>query len=353
MNIEKQKRFLIHFAYIALLLGLSYGAVKYALPLMMPFVAGLIISVAMRPLFDLLEKKTRIKRAFVVLVILLLFYGILILAGVFFGFKIFAFLEAVFYGLPEFYSKTIEPLFTSGAQSILDRFPEIEPYLESISNSINDSIFSFIKEASTTVVGTITGIASQVPALLVKFIFTVVSSVFFSIDYYRIWGFVMKQFKEENRGMVLNLKDNVIGTIGKFIKAYALLITITFVELSAGFALLGVGNPLLWAFVVAIVDILPILGTGAVLIPWAIVALIFHRTTFGIGMLVLYVVITAVRQTLEPKIVGQQIGLHPVVTLLCMFVGVQLLGITGLFMLPIAATIIKKMNDEGTIHLFR
>ena len=73
----------------------------------------------------------------------------------------------------------------------------------------------------------------------------------------------------------------------------------------------------------------------------------------GLGMLILYVIITAVRQSIEPKIVGQQIGLHPVVTLLCMFVGVNLMGILGLLLLPVIATLLKKLNDDGVIQLFK
>ena len=70
-------------------------------------------------------------------------------------------------------------------------------------------------------------------------------------------------------------------------------------------------------------------------------------------MLILYVVITAVRQTLEPRIVGQQIGLHPIVTLILMYVGAQLMGVLGLFSLPIIATLLLKLNEEGTIRLFK
>ena len=124
-------------------------------------------------------------------------------------------------------------------------------------------------------------------------------------------------------------------------------------ELSLGFSILSIPNAILLGVVVAIVDIMPILGTGAILIPWSIIGFVLGNTKIGVGMLIMYLIITAVRQALEPRVVGQQIGLHPVVTLICMFVGVQLLGIIGLFMFPIIVTILKKMNDEGTIHLFK
>ena len=81
--------------------------------------------------------------------------------------------------------------------------------------------------------------------------------------------------------------------------------------------------------------------------------MILGNTKIGIGILIIYIVITVVRQTVEPKIVGQQIGLHPIITLILMYIGAQLMGVLGLFILPIMATIVKKLNDEGTIHLFK
>jgi len=353
MNIEKQKTFIIRFAYIALVLGIGYVVIKYALPFMMPFIIGLFISASLRPIIDLIEKKIKVRRSIVAVIILLAFYSLIVWIGIIFGIKIVAFLEEVFDKLPRFYSSTLVPALNDGFQNTKDRFPGINPYLESVSTSINDSIFSFIKSASTNVLGMITGIASRIPIIIIKLILTIVSSIFFSVDYYRIWGFVMKQFNEKHTKMLIYIKENVIATMGKFIKAYSLLITITFIELSIGFALLGVKAPLLIGCIVAIIDILPILGSGSVLIPWAIISFLFHKPAFGIGMLVLYAVITVIRQILEPKVVGNQIGLHPVITLICMFVGAQLMGVLGLFLLPISATIIKKMNDDGAIHLLK
>ena len=201
--------------------------------------------------------------------------------------------------------------------------------------------------------GTITGLAGEVPTLLIKFIFTIVSSFFFTIDYYKITHFIIHQFKGERRDILLMLKDNVIGTLGKFIRAYTVIISITFLELSLGFLILGIPNPLLLAGLIALIDIMPILGTGAVLLPWSIISFILGNTKIGIGILLLYIIITAVRQTIEPKIVGQQIGLHPILTLILMYVGAQLMGVLGLLILPIIATILVKLNKDGTIHLFK
>lgn len=123
--------------------------------------------------------------------------------------------------------------------------------------------------------------------------------------------------------------------------------------MSIGLSILKISNSILIAALIAIIDILPILGTGGILLPWAIISIITGNIGLAIGLVSLYLLILIIRQVLEPKIVGNQIGLHPIVTLICMFVGAQLLGFIGLFLLPILVTILKKMNDEGVIRIFK
>jgi len=353
MNLEKQKAFIVHVVFITILLGLVYVGIKYLLPLLMPFVIGLVIAVIFRRLIDAIEKMTHIKRVFVSILILLIFYGIVGFVLSFIGFKVFTFLQDLFFSLPDLYENSIRPALNAIANDLVLQFPGIEDYLSDFVNDINQSIFTFLKDASSTVVGTITNFAGQLPTLLIKFIFTIVSSFFFTIDYHRIARFVIRQFKGERREIILKLKDNGIGTLGKFIKAYAAIISITFLELSVGFWIIGIPNPLLFGGLIAMIDVMPILGTGAVILPWSIISFVLGNTKVGIGMLVIYIVITVVRQTIEPKIVGQQIGLHPIVTLLLMFVGAQLMGVLGLLLLPIIATLLMKLNEEGTIHLLK
>ncbi|MGB8454654.1 MAG: sporulation integral membrane protein YtvI [Anaerocolumna sp.] len=352
MNLNKQKAFLIHFAYFAVILGIAYISIKYFLPLLMPFVIGLVVAALLRPLIDVISNRLHLKRSFVSIIILLIFYSFIAFLAILVSTRVFLFLQNLFYSLPKLYKDSIEPALIKATGDFLIRFPGIEDYLENILTSINDSIFSFLTKVSSTVVGAITGFASQVPSILIKFLFTIVSSFFFTIDYHRIARFVMRQFSVEKRSLILKVKDNVIGTLGKFIKAYTTLILITFFELSVGMWILKVPNPFLIAVLIAFVDLLPILGTGAVLLPWLIISFIFGNNSMGFGILILYIIITVVRQTLEPRVIGQQIGLHPVVTLISIFIGAQLLGVVGIFLLPVTATILKKLNDEGTIHLF-
>lgn len=353
MNLEKQKAFIIHCIFAFILLIILYVGLKYVFPLLMPFVIGLVIAMSFRRLIDLLSERTKIKRGIISILVLLVFYSIVALILSFIGASFFGYISNLFYELPTIYKETIQPSLLAFTDSLSERFPSVKVYMDDFINNIGQSIFAYISNISAKVVSVVTGLAGQVPNLLIKVLFTIVSSFFFTIDYYKITRFLVRQFGEKRKGIMLQLKDNVIGSLGKFIRAYALIISITFIELSIGFLIIGIPTPFLIGFVVAIIDILPVLGTGTVLLPWSIIAFSMGDTRVGLGMLILYIFITVIRQILEPKIVGQQIGLHPIVTLILMFVGVQLMGILGLFMLPIIATILVKLDKEGSIHIFK
>lgn len=144
----------------------------------------------------------------------------------------------------------------------------------------------------------------------------------------------------------------VKNTIGKYVKSYSLIFFITFFELAIGFSLLRVQNAMLLGLLVAIFDILPILGTGGVLIPWALISAVLGDKAFALGVFTLYIIIIVVRNIIEPRIVGKQIGLHPLVTLVCMFVGLKFFGVIGLFGFPIALSVLVNMDRNNIIHLF-
>ncbi len=353
MNLNKQRAFIIHFIFFLILTLLLYVGIKYVFPLLMPFVIGIVIAMSFRNLIDLIEKRTHIKRVFISIITLLAFYSLLGFIISLIGVKMVNFVSSLFYNLPALYKETLLPALNTVTENMIDKYPSTRTYLDNFMSNIDQSVFTYLSQISTKVVSMATGFAGMLPTLLIKFIFTIVSSFFFTIDYYKITRFIVRQFKPEHQKVILNLKDNVIGSLGNFIKAYTAIISITFAELSIGFWILGIPSPFLFGLLIAIIDIMPILGTGAVLLPWSVIAFIIGNTKVGMGMLILYIVITVVRQILEPKIVGQQIGLYPIVTLVLMYVGAQLMGVLGLLVLPIMATILIKLNKEGSIHLFK
>ena len=124
---------------------------------------------------------------------------------------------------------------------------------------------------------------------------------------------------------------------------------ITFVELSLGFLLIGQKNAILLGAIICVIDVLPVLGTGAVVIPWALISLFTGNIWKAIGLILIYIIITIVRNFLEPKVIGNQVGLHPLITLLSMFCGLKLLGIIGLFGFPLTLIVINDLYKNGKL----
>ena len=135
--------------------------------------------------------------------------------------------------------------------------------------------------------------------------------------------------------------------------AYMLIMTITFGELLLGLLFLRVDYAVLIALVVAVLDILPIIGTGTILIPWGIIEIIKANYALGAGILVLCAVISVVREVIEPRIVGSRLGLSPLLSLVLMYAGLKLFGVLGMFVVPLTMIYLKFLNDTDRIALWR
>ena len=107
------------------------------------------------------------------------------------------------------------------------------------------------------------------------------------------------------------------------------------------------------ALIVALVDLLPVIGTSTILIPWGIVELILGNVKLGVGILVTMAIVFVIRQIIEPRIVSGQVGLHPLITLVCIFVGLKIFGVIGMLIVPLVVLCIKELNDTGRIHLWK
>lgn len=352
-GVEKMRAFIIKFLYLLIWAGVIYCVLKYALPFFMPFAIAFVL----KPLINKISSKFRWNRKLVAILILSILY---IAAGVliaFLGVRIVVYLADLFGRLPDFYAGTIEPAIDS-VSSWFDGFllnfdPAVLSFFETASNSISNAISTLITSISSGAINILTGVATKVPMFVVTFVVTIISSYFFVVDYYKVTSFFSRQLTPKLQKRLVVIKDFVINVLFKFLKAYFILLSITFVEVSIGLLILRVPMPFLIALITAIVDILPVLGTGTVMIPWALYNLFTGNYFLGIGLLVLYAIITVIRQILEPRVVGKQIGLYPLLTLACMFVGARFFGFWGMLGLPVAVTVIIYLNRVGEIKLFK
>jgi len=357
MTIEKRKNFIINICYFALIIAIVYIAIKYVLGLVMPFIIGFIVALLLKPVIYFVSEKSHINKKVAAVTIILLFYSA---AGFFVSWIGVRFLTELKNGiieLPKTYSMNIEPAIQEMTENLGKIIARLDPMMvqaiQDMTASLSQSAGSVVSKISSTVIEFMSSSVSALPGLFLGIVFAVISSLFFAMDYSKITGYIARLFPAQNRNLLAEIKEFSTGLGLKYVKAYATLMAVTFAELALGLSILRVDGAITIAALIAVIDILPVLGTGGVVIPWIIIELIKGNTPFAVGLAILYLIIIIVRNILEPKLVGQQIGLHPLVMLICMYVGLKIFGFIGLFALPVAVVVIKHLYDNDKIHFFK
>lgn len=179
----------------------------------------------------------------------------------------------------------------------------------------------------------------SLPSLAFSFLVWMIATVFLTADYRRTVNALTRHLPSRAVAVVADLRELCGGTVKQMARAYLALMGVTFLELCVGLWLLRVHGAVWLAALIALVDILPVLGVGSVLLPWAGVAALNGDGRFALCLLALYLVITVIRNLLEPHLISRRVGLPPIVTLLCLYVGWELFGLVGLLFLPFAVTV--------------
>jgi sporulation integral membrane protein YtvI len=181
--------------------------------------------------------------------------------------------------------------------------------------------------------------------MILSTIVAVIATYYFAIDRVKINCFFLSLFPKRFRPLLKAGRDLLADTVGSYVKAYGMLFFITFAELFIAFLIIRIEYSFVIALLIALIDVLPVLGAGAVLIPWGIISMVFGNYSVGIPILISYAVITVVRQIIEPRIVGKFIGLPPLAALASMYIGLKLMGVIGLFVFPVGAIVVKRVLE--------
>ena len=357
MELEQRKRFLINCLYLALLIFFAFAGARYLLPLLAPFVIAFLLSAVLQRPIRRLSGLTGISRGICAILVVLLFYSTIGLLFTLLCLKLISTLQGMMTLLPSFYNESILPTLFSLMDWLNQLFSRMDP---SVVQTLNDLLYQAIESLGSSVstlsvvaLSSLSGWASSLPGFFIKLLLMVISTFFVAKDYDMLAGFVLRQFTGRGRELLLHIRQYLVGTLWICIRSYLIIMSITFVELSFSLSLLRIDHAILIALCIAIFDILPVLGTGGIMVPWALLTAIHGNYRLAIGLGVVYVVVTIIRNIIEPKIVGSQLGLHPVVILAAMFVGTRWFGFLGLFGLPIALSLLRNLNESGDIHLFR
>lgn len=363
---QKRWSFIVNVIYLLIFVGAFYLFMKYAFWVVLPFILAFIVAALLQKPLKAITKRKKMPKGVIGAIMSLAVYGIIIGIFVFGGVRIgVAIKDLITYftdrctSLAEFFevlknaylnldiAKMIPPEFndyvTNGIDSLRDYFLNGD-FIETISSNIS------------SVLSPLGSVISTVPSFLAGFLIAIIATCFMTSSFDDIKDFILRQFRNGNK--VRRAKNILVSSLGKMIKAYTIIILITTAELFLGLSvlkLIGVNDGahnFIISFLIAIIDIVPVLGTGTVLIPWSIYSFVTGNIGMGIGLLVIYAAVTVIRQIIEPKLVAGQVGISPVVTIMAMYIGIKVFGAIGIFILPFIVIIVKLLNDEGIIHVF-
>ena len=357
MQLEKRKKFIVNFLYFAIILGAIVLLTRYALGVLMPFAIAALVSLMLKPAVAFFNEKAKLSRGVTGVILVLLFYSLLGFLLIIIGLQLFSAAKSFFLLLPSLYTNSIAPWFNNlfvSLQAFVARLdPDIATAYNAVASNITTSLGETIVNVSKQVVGWVTNLTLKTPGFLLKLLITVIATIFLTVDLPKIKAFVMRQFSVRMRDLLHNARVQLGRTLWSYTRSYAMILLLTFSEIAIGLSIIGIKNALGIAIVIALFDILPVVGSGLVLLPWTIFTLFSGDYSTGIGLGVLYVVVIVVRQIMEPKIVGDRVGLHPLVTLMSMVIGTYLFGGIGLLGLPITLALLHALNKQGAIRLYK
>lgn len=373
-KVAKRRDFLIDLVYVMAIIGLVYVFFKYCFVITAPFLLSFFFAVILQRPLGWLDKKTKNKmHSFWSIVLVLLCVAIIlgpvisIIAALFREIGNFiSFLGEQLNDLPTFLVtlqneilKAIkflpDSIYTSVSESITQFFGNLINDFDVSKLGIN---MSSITSGLSNGISGVYSVVKNIPSILIGVVIGIIAWILFTKDYKKVVKFIKLQLPDKHKNLLSETKKIFSSTILKMCRAYGLIMFITFCENFLGLTILNLIGVMKNSYVfviaicIAVFDILPVAGSGGILIPWSLIALVTGNVGQCVGLLILYAVITVIRQYIEPKIVGDSLGVNPLVTLAGLYFGLKLFGFMGMFIVPICVMTLKAFNDAGRIHLY-
>ncbi|MCL2702521.1 MAG: sporulation integral membrane protein YtvI [Defluviitaleaceae bacterium] len=344
---KENKKYVDKFIFLLVFFIFAYIFLKYVLSYIGPFVVGFLISVIISPLVGFIQRKLKIARS--ISTIFLIIIIILLLAIL--GTSIFnrVIIESRY--LSETLPASLEE-FRNFLYEMEDRFERYMTFIpEEFALDFNEMVNQLLVTLTTFLtdfaMAFSVGFVTRIPLILLNVFLCLISAFFFTKDKKLIGESLMKTMPEWLKTRLRTIQQGFLSAIGGYVRAQ-----LTIMSVVASISILGLTiqrypYAVIMGLVVALFDSMPMIGTGLVFWPWAIINLISGNYSFAIGLIIINAVCFLTRQFLEPKVLGQQIGLHPLMVLVGIYVGLQVFGIIGIFLGP-ALLVIAKLILETT-----
>lgn len=353
---NKHLRLLLILLYIALgVLGL-WLSVRFLVPWLLPFLIALALSTLLEPAVTACMAAVRLPRwaasALCTLLLISSLLGILFLCVWRVGYEVALLLKqlpALLSGLPS---------LTGWLEGLIYRLVVAAPV--SLQEWLHHALQGLVSQGVQLptqfydwLLSVVTGAAAALPDGMLFLFTTALATYFSSSGRPALLAFLRRQVPRPWLARLRGASGRLKSTLGAWLRAQGTLMLITLGELAAGFFFLRVDFALLLAALVSLVDALPVFGTGTVLLPWAAAELLCGRVHRSLGLAALYLIISAVRSLLEPKLVGARVGLPPLAALMAMYLGFRSFAVPGMILAPLALMLLKELHDAGFLRLWR
>ena len=360
-EIESYSKKLIRIAIILLLLLTVYFVIAYFIPIsldvisiiltgLLPFILAIVVAILIDPLVNWLENH-KIKRGIAVLIAL-------ILVTILIALILFVVISRLVIELSDLYQQI--PFYTQNIYSqVLEILEVVRNYLSTnplpaeAQNAISNSMKAVIDKSANIISVTINflfALITGLPGLFTILIISALATFFISRDKVRLIQSFYKIIPQKYVSSANKINTHLSSVLVGFFRAELILISITAVLSIIGLNILGAKYAFTVGMVVGLLDLLPIVGPGALYIPWALTVIIFGNLKFGVGLLILYAIVSVVRQLTEPKILSQNIGLNPLAVLVALYLGLSLFGVAGIIIGPVIFILVKAIYNSWRIE---
>lgn len=317
---------------------------------LMPFVLAGIISMIASPLVRFFEEKIKLKRkwasAFVIIVVIALVVLVLYLVGA----KLIEEGMGLLGSLPEMWDSTKADLASVGESlnGIFEKLPQdTQQTIANLGDQVGEFMAGLFERIGTPTIAAAGNFAKQLPSVLIGIIMCLLASYFFVADRYRIGNWVRKHTPASVMARYDMIRRSILKSVGGYFKAQLKIEVWMYLLLVVGLSILRVNYALLIAVGIAFLDLLPFFGTGTVMVPWALIKIFSGDYKMAMGLLIIWGGGQLARQIIQPKIVGDSIGMEPIPTLFLLYIGYKLAGVVGMIIAVPLGMLVSTMYQEG------
>ena len=320
------------------------------LALMFPFVVGWVIAMIASPLVNWLEKKFNIVKKLGSALVVILVLALIVLILYFSISKLVTETISLLENIPQLYKELEAGLDQIGnsLQGIFHRLPpQFQEGWDNILLNMDQKVGTFITKISEPTVEAAGNFAKRVPSYLISTIVAIMSAYLFTVEHEEVLVWAKKTAPPSVVKRMTLVSDNLKYAVGGYLKAQIKIMGIVFLILWVGLSLLQVHYAVLIAIAIAFLDFLPFFGTGTAMIPWALYKFLVGNIKMAVLLLIVYAITQLVRQLIQPRMLGKSMGLNPLVTLILLYLGYRLGGVTGMIVAVPLGMILINMTEAG------